>query len=100
MSGIMPVLNRDRSSKFGFVIDELEWLRGQIGDTFMATFAEIPVATPYHLDQILTWFQQFLDRKAPFSTFLLGNLHQTVGTVLCTGVTGWITRSLSLNSNY
>lgn len=70
LSGTLPDMIRDRTSKFGFVTAEPDWLRKTAKDPFMETFDAISTDAPYDGHYVRDRFVQFLDGKAPFDSLM------------------------------
>ena len=70
LSGILPDKIRDRTSKFGFVTAEPDWLRQDARTAFTETFNGISTEAPYDRQYVQGRFDQFLTGKAPFDTMI------------------------------
>jgi asparagine synthase (glutamine-hydrolysing) len=70
LSGIIPDKIRDRTSKFGFITAEPQWLRETAKNLFIDTFSQISSGAPYNRQQIQNRFHQFLNGETQFDTMM------------------------------
>jgi asparagine synthase (glutamine-hydrolysing) len=70
LSGIIPDKIRDRTSKFGFITAEPQWLRETVKNAFIETFNQISSGAPYNRQQVQNRFHRFLNGEAQFDTMM------------------------------
>ncbi len=70
LSGIIPDKIRDRTSKFGFVTAEPDWLRQDAKNVFIETFNRIPAGAVYNKQDVQNRFGRFVNGADRFDPIL------------------------------
>ena len=70
ITGLVPSKISERTSKFGFVTAEADWIRGHAKQAFNEVYSEIGSNSPYSKHYVQSLFDRFNNQQAAFDPML------------------------------